>query len=342
MSFPLAEWIDSHADCRHNLGKSGMYHVIPGPVPSPAEVRRADAGELRTELADDVGVDPRRLFLTTGASAANALTVLFLARRGKGRPRGACRVCYPEYPPLFETARSAGFRVTGAAGPAELAIVSQPRNPEGDVWDRSRLLEWTSEARSVLVDEEFREFAGTRSVLGAGRPNLFATGSFTKFYAGDDLRIGFVAVPEDRVEEFARFYGLVTNQLPPFSVAGGLRALRDRERIRRKVLAIVRTNIAAARASFPKLRAPRAPLLFDRPESGEPGDVLAKRALDDSVLVCPGTFFGDRSGVRICLTQRSFPRDLSAYLRVRARPPLRGRGARRPPGGTGRAKAGPS
>ena len=80
MSFPLAEWIDSHADCRHNLGKSGMYHVIPGPVPSPAEVRRADAGELRTELADDVGVDPRRLFLTTGASAANALTVLFLAR----------------------------------------------------------------------------------------------------------------------------------------------------------------------------------------------------------------------------------------------------------------------
>ena len=356
MSFPLAEWIDGHAHCRHNLGVSGMVGSIPSPVPSPSEVRRADAGELRTHLAEDLGVDARRVFLTTGASEANALAILFLARRRKGGTAGAGRVCPPEYPPMFDTARWAGFRMTEGAGPAEVAIVSQPRNPEGDLWDRTRFLDWASGARSVLVDETFREFAGTRSLLGTDLPGLWASGSFTKFFAGDDLRVGFLVAPEDRTQDFARFHGLVTNLLAPFSVAGATRALRDREKIRRKVLAIQRANVAAVRESFPRLRPPVGPVMFDRPESGEGGDALAHRALTASVLVCPGSFFGDPSGVRLCLTRRSFPADLEAYVAVRVRAP-RGRipahganpfsdrsarAARRPPGGSGRARASPS
>lgn len=321
MSFPLAEWIDGHADCRHNLAMSGMYGAIAAPLPSPAEVRRADATELRGRLADDLRVEAHRVFLTTGASEANALAILFLSRRRKGQTSGRCRVCLPEYPPLFDTARWAGFRLTEGAGTAEIAVVSQPRNPEGDLWDRARFLDWASGARSVIVDETFREFAGTRSFLGTDRPGLWATGSFTKFFAGDDLRVGFLVAPEESSEEFARFHGLVTNLLSPFSVAGATRALRDREEIRRKVRAIHRANVAAARASFPGLRPPEAPLMFDRPESGEEGDALARRALDASVLVCSGSFFGDPSGVRLCLTRRSFPSDISAYLKVRSRAP---------------------
>ena len=353
MSFPLAEWIDGHARCRHNLAVSGMVGAIPPPLPSPAEVRGADAHELRTRLAEDLGVDAQRVFLTTGASEANALVLLFLGRLRKGGAAGACRYCPPEYPPIFDTARWVGFRLTEGAGAAEVAIVSQPRNPEGDLWNRTRFLDWASGARWVLVDETFREFAGTRSFLGTEHTGLWATGSFTKFFAGDDLRIGFLVTPEDRAPEFARFHGLVTNPLARFSVAGATRALRDREKTRRKVLAILRANVAAARGSFPNLRPPEAPVMFDRPESGEGGDPLAHRALDASVLVCSGSFFGDPSGVRLCLTRRSFPADLAAYLAVRARVPRRraptngpdrvtGRGARRLPGGRGRAKASPS
>ena len=349
MPFPLGEWIDAHADCRYNLGKSGMSASIPAPLPSAGEVRRADENELRGRLADDLGVDPRRVFLTTGASAGNGLTMLFLARQRPGKSAGGCRVCYPEYPPLFETARAAGFRLTDAVGPVELAVLSQPRNPEGDLWDRTRILDWASDARSLLVDEEFREFARTRSILGTGRPGLWATGSFTKFYAGDDLRLGWVVAPEDRAHEFARFHGLVTNELTPFSVAGALHALDDRERIRRKVFAIFGANLTAARRSFPHGRSVRAPVLFDRPESGERGDSLADRALRASVLVCSGSFFGDPTGVRLCLTRRSFPTDLEAYLAVRDRRPadrrrgphprtVRGRAARPPPEGSDRAK----
>jgi len=134
MTFPLAEWIDTHANCRHNLAKSGMVGSLAPPRPSGAEMRAADDGELRRRLADDLGVDASRVFLTTGASAGNSLAVLFLARQRKGKSAGKCRVCHPEYPPLFDTARWAGFRVTESGSRTDLAVVSQPRNPEGDLW----------------------------------------------------------------------------------------------------------------------------------------------------------------------------------------------------------------
>jgi len=207
-----------------------------------------------------------------------------------------------------------------SAGVVDLAVTSQPRNPEGDLWDTSRLLDWASGARYLLVDETFREFAETRSVVRTGRPGLFATGSFTKFYGGDDLRLGFVAVPEELIDEFGRFYGVVTNELAPFSVAGAAKALDLRPKLRSVVRTVLRTNRAALRRRWARVPAPRAPLVFDRPETGENGDSLALRAVRASVLVCSGSFFGDPRGVRICLTRRSFPEDLDAYLRVRDGP----------------------
>jgi len=347
MSFPLAEWIDGHEGCRHNLAISGMIGSIPAPVPSAADVRRADGEELRRRLAEDLRVDHRRLFLTTGASQANALVVLFLARRHRSGRVPSCRVCLPEYPPLFDSARLAGFRLTEEAGPVEGAVLSQPRNPEGDLWDTSRVLDWAGGARSLLVDETFREFAGARTLLRLDHPRLWSTGSFTKFYAGDHLRVGFLVAPEDAADAFARFHGLVTNTLADYSVAGATRALQDREITRRRVAAILRRNLAAARALLPGVRPPVGPVMFDRLDSGEHATTLARRALAASVLVCPGNYFGDPTGVRLCLTRKSFPGDLAAYLAVRSPPrgagrPLSARGARRPPGGTGRGSAAPS
>jgi aspartate/methionine/tyrosine aminotransferase len=353
MAFPLADWIDGHDECRHNLAKSGMRGAIPSPTPSARDLRQADPEELRRQLGADLGVDPARVFLTTGASQANAIALQFLGRR---QPRGAsrrCRVCYPEYPPLFDTARWSGFRVSDDPGPVDLAVVSQPRNPEGDLWERTRVFDWASDARWLLVDETFREFSGTRSILRTDRPNLWATGSFTKFYAGDDLRVGFVVAPDECRPEFARFAGLVRNLLPSYSVAGAQRALREREKTRARVRAVLERNIRALRNSIPELARPDSPVVFDRPDSGEDGDALTGRALGASVLVCSGSFFGDPTGVRLCLTQRTFPIDLAAYCAVRdllARPPeARGgptgrtvRAVRPRLAGTDRAKASPS
>lgn len=315
MKFPLADWIDDHSDCRYNLGTSGMIGSVRHPLPTPAEVRAADPEELRRVFADSLGVDPRRVFLTHGASEGNSSVLWFLARRyWNQRPR--CRVRYPEYPPLFDAAHWTGFELADSDEPAAIAISSQPRNPEGDLWTRDRLEAWADRARNLLIDETFREFSGRPSLARIERPGLWVTGTLTKFFAGDDLRVGFVAAPEEERSDYARFHGLMFDEIAPWSLAGALVTWQARERIRREVLRIMAQNRTAYQRAFPRSRPPQAPVCFDR-EVVPDGDSFARRCLSASVLVCPGSFFGDPSGVRLGLTRRSLPRDLAVYLRVR-------------------------
>jgi histidinol-phosphate/aromatic aminotransferase/cobyric acid decarboxylase-like protein len=314
MRFPLADWIDAHPDCRYNLGQSGMIGSITRPSLTREESRATDPGELAEELGRSLGVARDRIALTHGATEANAWVALFLARNA--RSTGRCRVRWPEYPSLFEIAGWAGLRPDDRDLPADLAVVSRPRNPEGDLWSPDRLLEWADGARHLLVDETFREFAPCASVARLSRRRLWTTGSFTKFYAGDDLRVGFAVAPEAEAAEFARFVGLASDELPPASVAGALAALRHRREIARWVFAVIERNRGALRRALPGCPVPASPVCFDR-TVGETGAELARRALRASVLVCPGEYFGDPAGVRLGLTRRSFPRDLAVYLEVR-------------------------
>jgi aspartate/methionine/tyrosine aminotransferase len=332
MRFPLADWIDDHAACRHNLGQSGMVGSIRRPALTREERRATDPAELVSEIARTVRVDPRRVALTHGATEANAWVTVFLSRPSR-RSRRRCRVRLPEYPPLFDVARWSGFAIGDDRRPAGLAIVSRPRNPEGDLWSRDRLFAWSEDADHLLVDETFREFARAPSIASESRRGLWATGTLTKFYGADDLRVGFVLAPPELAGEFARFVGLVTDKIPDSSVAGALSTLRHHAEIASQVHRLLERNRAALRRKSGGIGpAPLAPVFFDRPPA-EPGDRLARRALRRSVLVCPGSYFGDPSGVRVGMTRRSFPRDLDAYWEVRsrgaARPPTTGRAAGR-------------
>ncbi len=342
MRFPLGDWIDAHPNVRHHLGQSGMVGAIPPPAPTARELRSADPEVLRAEIAERLGIARERLFLTHGATEGNAWTVLYLARREGTRP-GRCRVRYPEYPPLFDAPATAGFDLVSDDRPAELAVVSQPRNPEGDEWPSSELLGWADGARHLLVDETFREFGRRRSLAGLPRDRLWATGTFTKFYGSDDIRVGWVAAPEEEATEFERFVGLFSDEIARPSVAAAQHALRHRARVARAVERIVGPNRRALIAAFPGATGTVGPVWFDR--AGPGSEALCRRLLRRSVLVCPGRFFGDPNGLRLCLTRRTFPADLNAYLALRGRhgPGLTGaatrsRSARPPRGARGRAR----
>jgi len=316
------------------------------PLPTRGDVRAATEDDLRRELGRLQGVEPRRIFLTGGATEANTAVLFYVRSRD---PSGSlrCRVRYPEYPSLFHTAHAAGFSVDDSPRPATIALLSQPRNPEGTLDGHAELDRWATGARHLLVDETFREFSGRPSLAGR-RPRTWVTSSFTKFYGGDDLRVGYVVAPDEERDRFAAFHGLLYDEIAPYSVAGALRCLRSLPRIRAEVRQILATNLDALRSGLPDARSPVAPLFFDR-VPGVDGMRVARRCLAASVLVCPGSFFGDPTGVRICLTRRTFPRDFEAYLEVRGRlraerarattaSPQR---ARRRRAGTGRARAGP-
>ena len=315
VKFPLADWIDEHEDCHYHLGSSGMAGSIRHPLPTSVQVRKASPEELRDRLARHLRVDPQRVFLTAGATEANTSILLYLARHGDAKSR-KCRFHYPEYPPLFASANGVGWLPTDSTAPAGLAVISRPRNPEGRLDTTADLERWSEGARHLLVDETFREFSGAPSIATLDWPRTWITGSFTKFFAGDDLRVGFLVAPQGERVPFAHFQGLLFDSLAQYSLAGAIECLRDFPRIRRDVLRVFTANLAALAEAFPGTSPPRAPVYFDR-VPGVDGPTVAQRCLEASVLVCPGSMFGDPSGVRLGLTRRTFPRDLAAYLKVR-------------------------
>ena len=347
MGFPLGDYIDRHAGVRHDLAQSGMGGAIALPRPTPREVRDASEARLRGRLAELVGVSAHRLFLTHGASEANALAILFLARRERGRP-ATCRIVRPEYPPLFDVARWAGFRLVRPERPSTLAIVSRPRNPTGELGAEDEMHALARGTRAILVDETFREFSPERSVQRWAIARLWSSGSFTKVYGADDLRVGYLVAPEAAAEAFARFYGVATDRVPPYSIAGALALLERRDRILRRVRRRVERHRRSWHRASPGVPTGGGSTVFDL-GTGPDGDAFARRCLRSSVLVCPGSFFGVRRGVRVCLTRPSFPQDLAAYLEVRDRPSrartrriTEDRSSARPDRGrTGRIGAGP-
>jgi aspartate/methionine/tyrosine aminotransferase len=314
--FPLGDWIDEHERCRYNLGASGMRGTVRHPLPTAREVRLASESELRARFADRWNVDATRVFLTHGATEANALVVTFLTHRSRGRRRRV-RLELPEYPPLVDLVRLAGYRRADRSSTAELAVVSRPKNPIGNRSPLSSLAAWAEGTRATLVDETFREFSGAPSAQGAPVSGLWTTGSMTKVYGADDLRVGFLVAPEEEAAGYERFHGNVADELPPYSVAGAIRTLDEAPRLLREVREVVGRNQAIWRRARPAGPELAAPFAFDDPVPWG-GDRWARRCLEASVLVCPGSFFGRPSGVRVGLTRRTFPRDFAAYERVRA------------------------
>jgi histidinol-phosphate/aromatic aminotransferase/cobyric acid decarboxylase-like protein len=318
--FPLADWIDRHDGVPHNLGRSGLKGVHPALERTLRHLETPDPDALTATLARLVGVAPRRLFLTHGASEGNALVLVFLARYlgGPKLPHPRYAVPVPEYPPLSEAADWAGLRRARPTDSAQIVACSDPNNPTGRPLAENRsFARRLRSARAILVDETFREFTETRSRAAPGDPRTWVTGTFTKVYGADRIRVGFVVAPPGAASTFSRFHGIMTDEIAPASVAAARSILRDRETLLADSRARLERNAAALRSALPGVPPPRGPIHFDRGPDGLDGDRFARFALRSGVLVCPGSYFGDPTGVRLCLTGPSFPKDLEAYLRVR-------------------------
>jgi aspartate/methionine/tyrosine aminotransferase len=321
MGFPLAEWIDNHADCQYNLARSGMRGSVQLPqLPAQGNYER-DFPILRERLGRLNGVAGSRVFLTHGATEGNTLALLYL--RQSFKPRSArpksCGFRTPEYPPLFDIAKAVGFRVAFSPGRRDITVQSRPNNPTGRLEDVESIRNRAENSQAMVVDETFREFADVPSLQTARIAGLWTVGSFTKSYGADSLRVGYVIPPREAAEGFDRFHGLLLDELPSASVTGALNLLRHRNTILEQSRRIFRKNERSLRESLEGIPPLGAPLWFDRGVDGLDGNRLAKACLRSSVLVCPGSFFGDRGGVRLCLTQKSFGNDLAHYLAVRER-----------------------
>jgi histidinol-phosphate/aromatic aminotransferase/cobyric acid decarboxylase-like protein len=319
VSFPLAQWIDDRRTLPHNLGGSGLVGQL-------ASVRRAvrdrmapDSTALREELGKAWGLSPSRVFLTHGATEADSLALLHIDREVRSQKGRApvLRVTAPEYPVLGDVARKLGYLSIDAPAPADVAVLSDPNNPTGMARSRESLAEFRNGTQRALIDQTFRDFLPRSARVLPAEPGLWVAGSFTKAFGADGYRIGFVAPPEEEVDAFGAFHSLVLDGLPDASVSAARALIAHRSEIHREGRALFQRNLAYLRRRVRGVPRLDVPLWFDRGDHGLDGDGLGAEATARGVLVCPGSLFGDRTGVRVCLTRKTFPNALDAYLPVR-------------------------
>lgn len=274
--------------------------------------------ELRRAFARVNQVPPERLFLTHGATEANLLILTFLAQRIRAERGRAPRfwIPAPEYPPLRDLPPYVGYAPARGPAAADVISVSEPNNPTGLSLLDERTLGGDGDRATRIVDQTFREFTRAPPIARLGRRRLWVMGTLTKVYGADSVRVGFVIPPEEECERFDDFHGMALDKNPPISVDRAMALVRHRTAVLAEARRIFEGNLRALRDRVGDVGDLVAPLWFDRVPDG---DRVGRVALRDGVLVCSGSYFGSPSGVRICLTRRSFPADLDAYLAVRDR-----------------------
>ncbi|MHC2335613.1 threonine-phosphate decarboxylase CobD [Bradyrhizobium sp. USDA 4454] len=148
-------------------------------------------------------------------------------------PGGRARILGPTYNEYAAVLSAAGWDVTevsdlAALAGADIAVVVNPNNPDGQRHDRHDLLALLPRVGRLVIDESFADAVpGISLASEAGRAGLLILRSFGKFYGLAGLRLGFAVGGEADIVALAAMVG-------PWPVSGaaiaiGRRALLDRE-----------------------------------------------------------------------------------------------------------------
>ncbi|SIS59181.1 threonine-phosphate decarboxylase CobD [Phaeovulum vinaykumarii] len=202
----------------------------PYPLPplSPAawtDLPTRAAQERLTAVAASAFATPAAILALNGAQGAIQLIPRV------GRP-GRARVLGPTYNEHAGALRAAGWAVTEVAtldalAGADLAVVVNPNNPDGQSHDPQALLRLSRQVGRLVVDESFADpVPGLSLAPQAGVRGLFVLRSFGKFWGLAGVRLGFVLGHPDDIAALSDLAG-------PWPVSGaaieiGCAALADR------------------------------------------------------------------------------------------------------------------
>jgi cobalamin biosynthetic protein CobC len=175
------------------------------------------AGFYEAPSADHVDVAPGTQILLTAMAAL--------------LPRGRVVVLGPTYSEHVRVATLAGHCTTQVTNldelaDADLAVVSNPNNPDGRIVPTTALLTLAGELKShdglLMVDEAFVEAAaaGTSLAGEVGRGNIVVLRSFGKFFGLAGLRLGFALAAPAITARIAAWLG-------PWSVSGPALAIGE-------------------------------------------------------------------------------------------------------------------
>ena len=260
--------------------------INPNPYPLPVL-----PAELFARLPDAVATACLAAAAATSYGAPSAAHVvpapgtqiLLPLVAGLVRP-GRAAILSPTYNEHARAARLAGHSVIAARefatlGDADLAIVTNPNNPDGRLIDREALLALAAKLRArggiLVVDEAFTDVGppGFSLAGDVGRGNLIVLRSFGKFFGLAGIRLGFALLDQPSAVRLAAMLGPWAVSSPALAI--GAAALADTAWIeatqRRLLQASGRLDailigaglgIPGGTALFRLVRTPAAPALF--------------------------------------------------------------------------------
>ncbi|MGC8568582.1 MAG: pyridoxal phosphate-dependent aminotransferase [Nitrososphaeria archaeon] len=316
--FEIGRWILSHR-AEHDLSQSGMI----GEVDLSDHFRScglSEEWELRELIAEISGEEPERVVVTHGAT--EAMNYALAALRRLGISEFAHTI--PEYELIFKAPALYGMK----RGEGGAFIASNPNNPTGTLVDPPEGF------RYCVIDETFMQFVMDLDEVRYGC-DAFRINTMTKFYGGDEIRVGWVIAPDRstaRMMEDMR--GILFDPVSRHSMCIAGRVLQNNEKIKAAVREKQRRRLSALLSSMGELKfyMNRTPL----PGTVAFVDYSSYTNLDDlqvaewaysrkSVSVVPGRLFGAKGPYfRITYTRPGFEDSLrlliEALEELRSRP----------------------
>ena len=304
-----------------------------------AEMLRSRAGELRYTEAlglpalrrriaarvretSGVAVDPERVAVTTGSSAAFQLGLL--AAFDSGARIG---VTEPGYPAVRNIVAALGMEAVGIPTRAEdryqptpevlaearldALVVASPANPTGTMLDRaalSALADWARANGVRLISDEVYHgitYGDAAVSIAEVDPDAIVINSFSKYYCMTGWRLGWMIAPPEMIPPIERLAQNLFLCPPTLAQHAALAAFDCGDELDARVAAYARNRQvmleALPRAGFDRLAPADGAFYLFADVSGLTADSVAfcARMLDETgVAATPGIDFDPRRGGR--------------------------------------------
>jgi len=147
------------------------------------------AGSLEQMIAQDCGISPDEVLVTSGAVDAIYLIAQVY------RHEGTCRVMQPTFREYEDACCVFGYqeRLDGA-----LCWLCNPNNPTGYVLPASDVIALSHSHQLLIVDQSYEDYTEAPLLTPAGAvkcDNIILLHSMTKRYAVPGLRLGYITAP---------------------------------------------------------------------------------------------------------------------------------------------------
>ncbi|MEM0160742.1 MAG: aminotransferase class I/II-fold pyridoxal phosphate-dependent enzyme, partial [Thermoplasmata archaeon] len=306
LQFDTGKWIISHPG-KYDLSQSGMggrinlekYFKFSSMV---------DESVLKETIALLHNEDSENVIITHGATEALFLTLYHLYVNGHRD-----YITYkPEYEPLIKDPPALGMREKEG----DVFVFSNTNNPTGTE------IEYPKNYRAYVVDDTFLQFY--RNLDSVKYPeNTYRINTFTKFYGGDEVRVGWIVAPDKKeAAEINSLKGIFTEQVSRYNISVANAILKDQDEILRFVRNAMNKNLTYIKNNMGKLKFYRnlEPLtgtvtFIDYSSYIERDPVSVSEYLYKNLIsLVPGTIFGvEGPYLRVCYSREDFTNSFERF-----------------------------